>query len=324
MRILTLITVLLSVYGCAKVSTPVEPEDFQVDDYGAPGVTHQTPPTTTNEPFNIELVCTTRNWFNVYSGVDSLPLYPHQKQYILDAVRIVEGIVVEGLPDYLEPRYFGDVDDLLIGISVERSDPNEPGRLANAKPYMYRNKIDQHDYVWPWQFDENTGLPIEGYITLYTNLVNGSHSERMWRNLILHEIFHCMGFVTPDLERFGGIERINGVDFYGGGNAILGYRDILYREMGEKTAFAIPDLRVPMHSDGAHWKAPEMQWDVMQPSIASITVLSKVTLGALADLGYTVDMTKAEKLPTYLTKPAIGHHLFCDGHSIHAVTERVP
>ena len=86
--------------------------------------------------------------------------------------------------------------------------------------------------------------------------------------------------------------------------------------MNERLAFALTDLRVPMEPDtlSHHWKHPEMQWDVMQPQAFIFSVLTGVTIGALADLGHVVDMTKAEEIlePYKATKLTLGHS-YCNG-----------
>lgn len=90
--------------------------------------------------------------------------------------------------------------------------------------------------------------------------------------------------------------------------------------MGEKLAFGIPDLRVPM-AGTSHWRFPELQWDIMQPYGMPGSVLIKVTIGAMEDLGYKVNYFQAEYPPSNLTKPAIGRPIFKHDHThnIHVV-----
>ena len=288
------IALLFFLAGCSKVSTPTQPEEV-VEDSFAPLQTDQAVPSTEKEPFNIELIWS--EW---------KVLTATQKGYIVEAKEMVESLIVEGLPDttfYTSSSMLWVIDDLLIEIVVTPFSASSDKTVASAGSGKFR-------YTDP-------GLPSVGTITLYPKLTDGAFTASQWKTIIIHEMLHVLGFGELMQNR---IERINGVDFFNGENAILAYREILYDVMNEKTAFAIPDLRVPMQEDLVHWKAPELQWDIMQPYLNVNSAVTKVTLGALADLGYVVDMTKAKTPHWYLTKPAIGSGFICkDGHT-HLVT----
>ena len=286
----------MGILGCTR-ATPTSPGE--TTEYGEELLADQgTGPTTEKEPFNITLL-----------GMEYLPLAAYQKRYIVEAKEIVEGIIVEGLPEVRIHASIREepIDDLAVYIVMGQKE----NALAAASNILNRN---------------NNGLPYWGVLTIHKGLIDRNYSSSDWRQVIVHELIHILGFVEPTIQ--GNLtEKINGVRFFNGENAILGYRDILYNVMGEKTAFAIPDLRVPMaeHEHGTHWKYPEMKWEIMQRHFFRNASLTKVTLGALSDIGYKVDMTKAETPSRYYTKPAIaGPHFACDGQHIRVTNGGAP
>ena len=95
------------------------------------------------------------------------------------------------------------------------------------------------------------------------------------------------------------------------------YRQIL-RQQGK--ANVTPDMGVPLAPDFHHWRQDALYWDVMSPEHNRQAVLSLTTIQTMADLGYTVDVTQAERPSWYLTKPTIGPRFICDGNRI--VSER--
>ena len=273
--------VLFGLFACSSV-VPTQPE---VEGYRENPLTTQQyePPTVQEEPFNIAI---TGQLSDSNIGVFYLPA--------LLAAREWERIIVEGLPDV------GNVDDITIELKWggERG-----GFLASAYPSLRHLR-------------HGSGLPYYGVVTFYRPLSNYNFGDI--QKIIFHEIGHALGFDfyvlsqhTPDAK----IETINGAYFFSGETAIDEYRKVLYQHQGEKMAYAIPGLLVPVHADGFHWRHPALQWDVMSPFFSTDNVVTGVTIGAFADMGYVVDMSQAkEPAPTRLAKPAIGRPIFrCDG-----------
>ena len=67
--------------------------------------------------------------------------------------------------------------------------------------------------------------------------------------------------------------------------------------------------KVPTESDGSHWRSDVFQDEVMLPSALTWDArqpISIITIQALADLGYTVDPTKADPFKiTGMSKRAV-------------------
>ncbi len=111
--------------------------------------------------------------------------------------------------------------------------------------------------------------------------VQNGRSPEGWINLVVHEMGHALGLFGSygygsDPERIAN----SATDpRWIGSEAVRQYGLAGGRLSGG----------VPMSQDG-HWKACEVGGDVMTGGLA----LSAVTLGALADLGYTVNLARAD------------------------------
>ena len=135
---------------------------------------------------------------------------------------------------------------------------------------------------------EPTHLPFYSEVWIYDGLLDPNYTTQDRTNVLIHEFAHALGFNEYVIGKTAGTETVGVIPFFNDANAIAAYREILYHYMGEKLAFGIPDLRVPMVGD-LHWRFPELQWDIMQPYGMLGAVLTKVTIGAMEDLGYKVD-----------------------------------
>lgn len=229
---------------------------------------------------------------------------------IVRAANQWESVIVSGLPDVPASMYshlsiipqVGAIDDLLVKfVWKETSNPFSVAtmHLTVARPATMGGLPF---YAEVWMYDYLKSLPQESQ-----------------KAAILHEIGHALGFSRAYIEKY--LEVVSSVKYYNGAHGVKGYREVLYY-LGEKLSFAIPDLRIPMEMESTHWKYPEMMWDIMQPHVAPQSVISKVTLGMLHDLGHVVDYTKSQMPHPTLTKPAIGRSIFNHEHDhthIHVV-----
>ena len=282
--------------SCAKIA-PTQPEVKENTTPNPMTTQAYTPPVPQTEPFNITIKGLTDPRMSAYGGS------------IVRAVQKWEKVIVEGLPD------IGEVDDVVI--EFKDGGKNEK-LLASASPSWRHIRY-------------GSGLSYYGTVTIYdtvnslidVNDIPGSLGDI--EKVIFHEIGHILAFDYWALTTGGQGDKlkvVNGAHFFTGERAIDAYREALYQQ-GEKLAYAIPDLLLPLEPDSFHWRYPALKWDVMSPYFHTDNVLTAVTICALEDIGYTVDMSQAEDpKPWRLTKPTLGHPFFCDGTHVHTVSER--
>ena len=192
-----------------------------------------------------------------------------------------------------DPSPFGDyIDDLRIYVRLERID-GFSGTLGAAGPCVRRSG----------------GLPLIGDVTLDTADLGRLGSAAL-RRLAVHEMAHVLGFGTsfqwdallrnpatgyvpgpgqpalPDTH-FAGRSAVNAFNEIGGAS-YTGAKVPVENDTEEY---------VPGGLDG-HWRESVFDTELMTASLSidanASQPLSKVTIAALADLGYSVDYTRAE------------------------------
>ena len=294
--------------GCSpSTSSPTAPTAPETEEPAPP----PPPPPPTPDLFNITL-----------HGVDDLPIAYWKKLAIYKAARRWERVFVEGLPDITIPRITLqglpapwslytealDVDDIVIHVIYDAGNPVRLFGRATAVQFPIRSGPVK--------------IPLAA-ITLYPLMLSAEFNfgPRDWEMVLMHEIGHALGFDEIVMHEQVGIETIGGVPYFRGQRAAVGYSQILIT-IGEQMRHAeIDGFAVPMAADGSgHWKHPELIWDVMNPYARGSTVFSAVTIGAMADIGYKVDMSLGETPNVSpATKPALSHS-FCGGAQIHIIT----
>ena len=277
--------------GCSGVA-PTQPENTTPNPLS---MQDAEPPVTQSEPFNI----TFTGYIGAYTG------FAHA------AAAKWEKIIVEGLPDV------GGIDDVLIELRDGGASKNY---IASASASLSHLR-------------HGSGLPYYGTVTIYDPIDNYFDIEDIMdapnsdiTKILFHEIGHVLAFdywaLTYGERHADKVTLINGAQYFTGERAIDAYREVLYQQ-GEKLAYAIPDLLIPLESTAFHWRYPALKWDIMSPYFHTDNVLTAVTVCALEDLGYKVDMSQAEQPnPLRLAKRALGHSFFCDGTHIRTVSER--
>lgn len=310
MRLLTLV-VLMSVYGCGGKGVPVAPD---IQTIGEPTQSQQTTPVVGGETFEVTVILDNK----VTSIKDAG--YTSQYSAIYDAAVTAkskwESVIVQGLPRVSE---------------IETAQLNIP-ELANGgvtfiddMVIVVRFKVVYDgDHVASVPFiavrSGPTRLPYYSEVWLYDGFLDPKYTAQDRANILIHEFAHALGFNEYVIGETVGAETVGVIPYFNGANAIAAYREILYHHMGEKLAFGIPGLRVPMAGEKSHWRFPELQWDIMQPYAMPGAVITKVTIGAMEDLGYKVDYSQAAYPRQHLTKPAIGRPIFrCDGNALHRI-----
>ena len=271
------------------------------------------------DPFNIELVILG-------------DFAEEHKALFQQAARHWETIITEGLADVnfsANPHNFfslqGEtivVDDMVddLRIFVEGGDLSDRGTIVGlAGPFYVRS-------------GNPTGLPAVGNIVIDPDFIDRLQAreplwqeERLLRNLMLHETAHALGFGTlwPNRDLihdhlgdayFSGELAIQAFNVAGGEN----YRgNKVPVEFSSETCGA-----------GAHWREGVFQGvhrqfgvEVMEPAMHREHVLSAITIQSLADLGYVVDVSRADSYrlpasistavpPTASSKPVASHSDF--------------
>ena len=228
-----------------------------------------------------------------------------QRQIIRAAADEWESIITSGLAFSLVrtsqwkcpggPSAFGDyIDDLRIDIRLERID-GVSGTLAKAGPC-----------VW-WK----GGLPFIGDVTLDTADL-GRLATTVLRRLVVHEMAHSLGFGTS--VQWDGLLRDSAEEYLEDNPGATTLPDTHF--VGSAAVSAFDELldgatydgkKVPVENDTAaygsggldgHWRETVFDNELMTASISISSSVreprSKVTIAALADLGYSVDYTQAE------------------------------
>jgi sulfatase modifying factor 1 len=197
------------------------------------------------------------------------------------AVNRWQQVIVGDLPDFFEASTGKLVDDFrmrvqmgLLGIGTDGTD----NTLANAGPLQYRpdgNKL-------PWLGE--------------TGIDPADVTNPQLVALLIHEIGHALGFAgsNPNFQRW-----VSGFDWTGP-NALREYRTLAGTSVAS----------VPLESKGdpgtarVHWSdtvfGTELMTGFVEPAGVAMP-LSRITVGAFADLGYTVNYAAAD---AYTLTPA--------------------
>jgi subtilisin family serine protease len=185
-----------------------------------------------------------------------------------------EQIIVGDLPDVVDPTTGEVIDDIRIDVQMGllggQSSDGPGGALANAGPRAYRNG--------------GQGLPYLGAVG-----VDPADIDRpILTEVMIHEFAHALGFpATVAFQSF-----ISG-NYFTGPNAVREYRTIF--------GAAADPAGVPVEAgggagtSGAHWDEDVFGNELMTGFIsAGGNPLSRVSVGAFADIGYTVNYDAAD------------------------------
>ena len=176
-------------------------------------------------------------------------------------------IITGDVPGVIENGLFVDDFNMVVQMGLLGGAPQGPGGiLANAAPTAFR--------------DNGNGLPYAGITGIDPNDINLGGTILV--DTLAHEMGHALGF-TPGAAVFS--RWIVGNTFVGA-NALREYKTIF----ATTTAVA-----VPMQAGGAHWDENVFGNELMTPSTTGAPeYISRITIGALQDMGYTVNYAAAE------------------------------
>ncbi len=104
----------------------------------------------------------------------------------------------------------------------------------------------------------------------------------------LHEIGHVLGIGTQPWSKNGFVRDSSNDPHFNGPRAIAAFNDAGGRNYTGK--------KVPLEENGGHWRESVLSGELMEPSSGSgwEGVVSAITIQALADVGYGVDVTQAD------------------------------
>lgn len=207
-------------------------------------------------------------------------------------------VITGDLPDVVDPLTGTVIDDILINVQsgLLGGEPSDGagGALANAGPDEFRA----------------TGTRLPWLASVGIDPADANNP--LLRQIVLHEFGHALGFVAELFvqKNLLAAPASGGVGWVGA-NALREYRSI----------FGVPNaLNVPMETEGgaataaSHWAESVFGNELMTGFVSGATTLplSRVTVGAMADLGHTVNYARADAFtrpapaPTTAPRPTTG------------------
>jgi hypothetical protein len=173
------------------------------------------------------------------------------------------------------------VDDVVIVVEVSYIDG--VGKILGQAGACYRRS-------------GLSGLPVVGHMQLDVDDLASLESRGLLEAVVLHEMMHVLGFGTlwPDTRYlagangttpyFTGPAAVSAFDTYNGGTTYPGSKVPVEGSTGQ------------VGTDYSHWREFDFDAEIMTGYLNSKVPnpFSATTVASMADLGYTVDMTRAD------------------------------
>ena len=168
------------------------------------------------------------------------------------------------------------VDDLLILVTLTPIDGS--GNVLGASAPCYVRVQGR--------------LPVLGLMRLDADDLDQLQAAGLLQTVILHEMGHVLGFGTiwTDLNLLADASPPPGTDpHFTGAQATAAFNAV-------GGASYVASLKVPVENTGgpgtadAHWRESVFGNELMTGSVNEVNPLSRVTLGSMADLGYSVNL----------------------------------
>lgn len=188
-------------------------------------------------------------------------------------------IIVGDLPNVTDPVTGQVIDDILILATAQPID-GVGQILGQAGPTAVRSGP--------------RGLPWKGVMEFDSADLPVLEANGTFRSVILHEMAHVLGFGTL-WQQFGLVQGLDSPNpTYVGPNALREYRSLF----GVPTATGVPveDQGGP-GTAGSHWRESVFDTELMTgfaELAGTATPISRITVGAMQDLGYQVNYGRAD------------------------------
>ena len=254
--------------------------------------------------FNIDLVFADENFYTV-----------KQKQTFKEAAQRWEEIILGDLPNVTFSKSGSRADTIeSIGLTVAITDEVDDIRI-------FVTSIASQDSFWGiggagrirWQ----NKLPIWGYLALNETKIDDVERSDSFFTLAVHEIGHCLGFGSLWNEDKFDLIRLPSEDNPGSDSHFIGSQAIqAFNRLGGLgyRGHKVPlenSLNVGSDSRDSHWRESVFGNEIMDPrSAGGHEPISGITIAALADMGYEVDLSKADeyRLPTSAKPVSVRPH----------------
>ena len=142
----------------------------------------------------------------------------------------------------------------------------------------------------PTQFRPNTNIPYAGSMMFDTADLASMEAAGYLLDVVTHEMLHCLGF---GIIWFNVASGLGGTDpEFTGSQAVAAYNRIF-----GNTAASVPiENQGGMGTADCHWRESSFKNELMTGYYNSgqPNPISAVTVGSLADIGYTVNLSAAE------------------------------
>jgi subtilase family serine protease len=205
--------------------------------------------------------------------------YQQYQQYFAAAAAYWSRAIVADLPDVANSPW-GRIDDLLIEVNFADID----GRPTSGSNTLARAG-------WDERRAGARGLPYHGTLTIdIADVPYLAADPAFFTDVIMHEIGHVLGLSDSLWSQFG---LASGSNYYGA-NALAAYRS--YANNNALNS-------VPLDAAGAHWNEAIFGNELMTPVLGDMysplsfthpNQMSRLTIGALHDLGYSVNYGAAD------------------------------
>lgn len=178
----------------------------------------------------------------------------------------------------------GGIDDLAVCVFVEDID-GEGGALARAGPFLFRNS--------------GSGLPSAGVVLVD----EADRGNDQLEQIITHEIGHVLGIGTADGWDSDAETSDPADPFFTGRSALSAFRSDLDGQAYLSDGVPLANTG-GQGTAGAHWRELNFAAELMTGFIDPVDMpLSVVSLAALEDFGYRVDLAAAD--PFSLPMPQV-------------------